>query len=62
MWKIWAYLGFCGLIIIAGLIAAYYSVTGDIAVCKTYYKEMSTAQCYFSRKTVRVLSNELSYT
>lgn len=34
--------------------AGYYRISGDIQICRIYYKEMSLAQCYFSSKTVRV--------
>lgn len=44
---------YIGLALI-GFVALYYSVTGDLQVCRTYYKEMSTMQCFFSHKTVRV--------
>lgn len=55
MWKAWiAYLVVPVVIITLAGIALYFRIAGDIAVCRTFYKEMGVAQCYFSSKTVRV--------
>lgn len=42
------------LVIVPLLLALYFRVSGDLAVCREYYPEMSRAACYFSSKTVRV--------
>lgn len=42
------------LFLVFAFAAFYFRISGDLQVCRSYYKEMSLAQCYFSSKTVRV--------
>lgn len=50
----WLFVG--AIFVVIGLLstAAFFRFTGDLAVCRNYYKEMGLAECYFSSKTVRV--------
>ena len=53
--KNWVIIIFAILAIICFmLIPLYFRVSGDLRICKIYYPEMGTLECYFSSKTVRV--------
>jgi hypothetical protein len=41
-------------VICIAIYIVYLRVSGDVAICKLYYPEMKTMECYFSSKTVRV--------
>jgi hypothetical protein len=42
------------VILVVASFIGYLRVSGDLEVCRLYYREMSRAACFFSSKTVRV--------